>query len=311
MKARAYFRNMNAQDRNTTLLNEYNWSDVVSHIRQFPFRVSEIRQLNKNIQLSQVSFKYNLQGKEIYFNGKKEVILSPGEYLLANNHETCEVSINEAREDDLGVCIDIHTDLLQQAISAFLNPSGLSDEMDKKSFFLEEQLFVRYRSGPLLHQYMWDLFHQIKSGNIGSLQEMECEFIRQLLFHQLPYLKAYQNIPVIRKSTRTELYEKMLQARNHLHDMVYSQISMKELAQSIFLSEFRFFHLFKETFRISPHQYLIGLKLQEAIRLFHTAQYTWTEIAMRLHFADVQSFSKVFKKHYRMSPRAYMNARIG
>ena len=42
--------------------------------------------------------------------------------------------------------------------------------------------------------------------------------------------------------------------------------------------------------------------MQEAINLHRKGKYNWTEIAELLHFSDVQSFSKRFKKMYGISP---------
>ena len=97
----------------------------------------------------------------------------------------------------------------------------------------------------------------------------------------------------------------MMNAKNNIQDSLYSQVSITDIAKSLYISEFRFYHLFKETFQVSPHRFLLQLKMNEALNLYISGHYTWTEIAELLKFADLQSFSKMFKKQFRMCPKEY------
>lgn len=296
---------MNDPVKNSVLLNEQNWNEIISNIDVFPFRVSEITRLNKEITLSQVSFKYNIEGRETYYNGSTEVTLQTGEYLVAANQSYGEVSIDERGRQDIGVCIDINVDLLQQALQTSLCPEAYFSASEKSAYFLEDDFFIKYKSNREFHRYIITLYHQVKSGNFFSLQELEFEFVRQFIFHQLPHLMAYKRLPVLKKSTRNDLYNKMIQAQHLIQDSVYSNVSISEIAHELYISEFRFYHLFKETFQVSPHRFMLQLKMNEALNLFASGQFTWTDIADLLKFADLQSFSKMFKKQFRMCPKEY------
>jgi AraC-like DNA-binding protein len=296
---------MSASVKNSVLLTEQNWNEIISNIEVFPFRVSEITRLNREITLSQVSFKYNIEGRETYYNGSKELTLQTGEYLIAANQSYGEVSIDQQGRQDIGVCIDINIDVLQQGLQTSLFPDTYFSTAEKCAYFIEDDFFIKYKSNREFHRYLLALYHQVKSGDFYSLQELEYEFVRQFIFHQLPHLMAYKRLPVLKKSTRNELYSKMMQARNHIQDSLYSNMPVGEIAKELYISEFRFYHLFKETFQVSPHRYMLQLKMNEALLLFGSGQHTWTEIADLLKFADLQSFSKMFKKQYRMSPKQY------
>lgn len=287
------------------LINEDNWNEIISNIDVFPFRVSEISKLNKEVALSKVSFKYNIDGRETYFNGAQEVTLLSGEYLIAANQAYSEVYIDQPAKKDIGVCIDINVDVLQEALDSTLNPNKFFSEADKTGYFIEDDFFIKYKTNKEFHRYMIELFHQVKTEDFDSLREMEFEFVKNFIFHQLPHLMSYKSIPALKQSTRKDLYSKMMTARNTIQDSMYSQVSIAEIAKSLFISEFRFFHLFKETFQVSPHRFLLQLKMNEALVLYRSGHYNWTEIADQLKFADVQSFSKMFKKHFRMCPKEY------
>ena len=296
---------MSATPQQTTLLTELNWQEVVSSLHQFPFRISSIQSIEKEIGLSRISFKYNLRGQEVYCHGSNEVKLSTGMYLVSTNLDVCDVSIKSRYEKDLGVCIDIHPGRLQQALQVFLQPNTSIQECHKVNFYLDDIFFRRHISNREFHAYMYSIYTRIKLHQIDSLEELEFEFVRQFLFHQLPDLLTFARIPAIKKSTKRELYLSMMEAKGRLHDSVYSSLSMEELARGLFLSEYRLFHLFKDAFGISPHKYLIQLKMNEAVTLARQQQLSWTEIAARLKFADIQSFSKLFKKYQGLNPSEY------
>ncbi|MBK6820927.1 MAG: helix-turn-helix transcriptional regulator [Bacteroidetes bacterium] len=296
---------MGSNIKNSVLLNEHNWNDIIANIDIFPFRISEINLLNKEIKLSKVSFKYNINGKETYYNGKQEVTIQTGEYIVATNQFYGEVKIAEYDKKDIGVCVDINVSLLQQAIDSFSNPYHYFSITEKSNYFLEDDFFIKYKSNKAFHHYMQTVFQQVKTNSFFSLEELECEFVKQFVFHQWPHLKAYKSIPAIKKSTRNELFSKMMNAKNNIHDSLYSHVSMTDIAKDLLMSEYRFFHLFKETFQVSPHRYMVQLKMDEAIRLFVDGKHSWTEIAALLQFADVQTFSKMFKKHFLICPKAY------
>lgn len=288
------------------LLNEDNWAQITQNLQSFPFRISEIRQIQKEIPLSQVSFKYNLYGAELYYNGQQEIRLSAGEYLLATNHKKCEVRINQTHEQDLGLCVDIDTRLLQQGLQSLFDSNNFQDlKVDFHAFFLDELLFERFRSNAHFDQWLTQLFLQLKSSPIIHPELLQMEFIRQFLFHHSEYLSSYAQLPVLKASSKKALYQKMLKCREILQDHVYGNISISEMALEVHLSQYRLYHVFKSTFGISPHRYLLQLKLNEALSLYRQGSLNWTQIAELLHFADLQSFSKLFRKYFRMSPKRY------
>lgn len=291
--------------QHSTLLHEQNWQDVMTHITHFPMRASEIVQVNKDISLQPISFKYNLKGSETYYNQHKQLSLRTGEYLLATQQTYCEVDIRKGDQPDLGICIDIDPDLMKQALDANcpVNPSSSSTAFT--NYFHESALFMRFDSNRYFHQYMQDVFVKIKQHEIVDMRSMEMEFIQQFLWMHAPEIKVFQQVPGLRKATKIELYERMVLARDYIHGHMYTLKNIAELAATTYLSEYRFYHIFKQTFGVSPYQYLLHLKLEEALRLFQTQQYTWTDIAMKLNFADLLSFSKLFKKHFRITPSAY------
>ena len=72
---------------------------------------------------------------------------------------------------------------------------------------------------------------------------------------------------------------------------------IKEIADHCGMSEYHFFRLFKAVIGISPHQYLIRKRIENAHALLSDKSHSVSDVAFLCGFADVFSFSKAFKKH--------------
>lgn len=73
-------------------------------------------------------------------------------------------------------------------------------------------------------------------------------------------------------------------------------ISVADMAERAHLSVSRFSTLFRVQFGVSPHQYLLHLRIHHAQHLLQRGDYTLKQIAEYCGFADLPHFSKSFKK---------------
>jgi len=60
---------------------------------------------------------------------------------------------------------------------------------------------------------------------------------------------------------------------------------------------------FKKTFGLSPMQYLIQHRMHHAAHLLNNRNLTISEIAAKVGYEDLFHFSRMFKKHFGLSPR--------
>lgn len=81
--------------------------------------------------------------------------------------------------------------------------------------------------------------------------------------------------------------------------------TLSDYAKEIHLSPGRFSHLFTETMGVSPHQYILNLKIEKAKQLFRQTDQNVQEVAEFTGFDDPLYFSRIFKKHVGMTPTAY------
>jgi AraC-like DNA-binding protein len=82
-------------------------------------------------------------------------------------------------------------------------------------------------------------------------------------------------------------------------------LTVAQMARRANLSPSRFGVVFRQQFGLSPHQYLLHLRIQHAQSLLTTTDLPLREIAQSCGFADAYHFSKAFKRIVGVSPGAY------
>lgn len=82
-------------------------------------------------------------------------------------------------------------------------------------------------------------------------------------------------------------------------------LSVSEIAGRFNLDRSYFSNLFKAEMGISPGKYLANLRLANAAELLTKHGMSPSVAAISCGFSDIYHFSKAFKKHFGLSPRAY------
>lgn len=94
-------------------------------------------------------------------------------------------------------------------------------------------------------------------------------------------------------------------ALNYIESNYSEHIKIEEIAAILGVSRNHFFKLFKQETGISPQEYLISYRLKKATELLKEQKYPQKEIALRIGYPDVYTFSRMFKKKYGISPGEY------
>ncbi|NQZ68924.1 MAG: helix-turn-helix transcriptional regulator, partial [Lentisphaeria bacterium] len=92
---------------------------------------------------------------------------------------------------------------------------------------------------------------------------------------------------------------------SYLEDHYDTNVTVEDLAKTVYLSVPRFYLVFKETVGMPPLEYVQRLRLQKSLELLLVTDLTINEIADRVGYKDQFHYSKRFKKLYGMSPSAY------
>lgn len=90
-----------------------------------------------------------------------------------------------------------------------------------------------------------------------------------------------------------------------IQDQLHRTIRIVELAQVAGMSEKYFIRYFKQALGVTPGQYLYQVRMNRARDLLYSHRYTVQQIAGMLGYPDPFTFSKAFKKYYKVSPSKF------
>ena len=88
-------------------------------------------------------------------------------------------------------------------------------------------------------------------------------------------------------------------------------IDLAAIARLSGLSPFHFLRSFAKTIGVTPHQYLVRCRLQQAAQLLAERERAITDIALDCGFNDLSNFIRTFRRAAGMSPRAFRRASKG
>ncbi|MBT0343417.1 AraC family transcriptional regulator, partial [Vibrio campbellii] len=83
------------------------------------------------------------------------------------------------------------------------------------------------------------------------------------------------------------------------------KISVAQLAGSVFLGESQFHSLFKDQMGITPHQYVLGKRIDMARDLIEQGHLTLGQIAEFTGFSSQSTFTHTFTRLQGLSPSQY------
>lgn len=93
--------------------------------------------------------------------------------------------------------------------------------------------------------------------------------------------------------------------KNYLDFNPGQKITLDDLAEFAHLSKFYLSHLFKKAFGVTPIQYHLMVRIIKAKENIQFTSLSITEIAEKLGFQNICSFSRAFKKQEKVPPTFY------
>lgn len=92
----------------------------------------------------------------------------------------------------------------------------------------------------------------------------------------------------------------------YVHKNYDKKIDLNEIAKNYGLSKNHFCKIFKNQYNVSPHTFLISVRIDEAKNLLKSGKYMINEIAEKVGYEDVAYFSRIFKLKEGLSPLKYL-----
>lgn len=96
-------------------------------------------------------------------------------------------------------------------------------------------------------------------------------------------------------------------SQEYIRTYFSSNISLLDICNEIHVSQYHFIRTFVKKTGMTPHKYLLFVRMEKAKELLRLGQYSVSETAALCGYESVSNFSMTFKKAVGLSPSEYKN----
>ncbi|HQQ83542.1 MAG TPA: AraC family transcriptional regulator [Cyclobacteriaceae bacterium] len=105
-----------------------------------------------------------------------------------------------------------------------------------------------------------------------------------------------------------ELYRRLVRAKLYIETQHAAPIDLQAMAEASCLSRFHFLRMFKLVFGLTPHQYLMRVRVTKAMEFMERGS-SVSEACYAVGLEGLSSFSRRFKQYNRKAPSVYLKER--
>lgn len=268
---------------------------------------SKVNFFDRHESDSGLSIKLTLQGQENYRIDGRVFRVREGEYLVVNKGQQFDCFM-ESRDITEGICIYLDPNIVE---NIYRVQSLRDEELLDLPFFDEQQRLTFFENifsirGNSLGSLLQQITPLVRRGDTEfATEDFYYSVAEKLLDTQKTVLGYVERIQSEKASTRQELFRRLLNARNFMDGFYQEKISIADIADRAALSEYHLHRTFRQCFGITPHQYIIQKRLENAQFMLRKDQHSVGEIAVLNGFSDIHAFSKAFKKCFGISPTKF------
>jgi AraC family transcriptional regulator len=186
-----------------------------------------------------------------------------------------------------------------------LEPSYLN-KVAQESFALDPaQIRLKTIEGqrdPVITSIAGALMREVMSGDAGS--RLYAESLANLVAVHL--LRNYTDHPELTEAEKVSVAPRsVIQAMKYIHDNYPNDVRLADIAGAAHLSPYHLTRVFKKATGVSPHRYLVQVRVNSARSLLTAGagDRSLAEIASAVGFADQSHLTRHFKRMLGMTPK--------
>jgi AraC-like DNA-binding protein len=250
-----------------------------------------------------LSFKTILKGEEWYGINNRRLAVRPGQFLILNDEQnySCKIDTHDAVRG-LSVFFKkefasaVFQDTLKNELELLDNPffkNSAQPEFFQTINIIEPELQLQ------LAKLISDLE---TSGYHAGSEEYLVFLLRYLIKTLKSESKRAAEVLALKASSKIEIYKRLCIAKDFLHSTFMEKPDLNMLSKTACLSVPQLIRQFKSVFKITPYQYLIGIRLEQAVELLKNTDNPIHEITWKCGFENVSAFCRAFKSAYGNQP---------
>lgn len=241
-----------------------------------------------------------IRGKKVMHLPRKQPFdFLPGESVVVPGGQPMIIDFPEADLHDPTICLAlaINPDKIQQTVHRF-NQLARTDATEEA--WQLDQTDVQVLHDSALQKLIDRLIQVFTEGH--ESRDIFVDLMMQELIIRLLQSKARQ---VLMHSTEPHGHERLHFVTQYIQDNLCRNLSVEELSEKACMSQPHFFRCFKNTFGVSPVEYVNQQRIEMAKNLLVRSDKSLTEICYETGFNNTSYFSRLFKRHEKMSPSRY------
>jgi AraC family transcriptional regulator len=180
-------------------------------------------------------------------------------------------------------------------LELFLNPQQMMLLAPSKE--LETILQVR---DPLIEQMGLALYRELHSSGAEGALYAESMSIA-LSAHLLQHYSTARLAPIMgllsAKNTQT--------IKDYIEANLDGTLTIAALSEVLNLSAHHFAELFRQTMGLTPHQYVLKMRIERAMLLLQSTPQPIVTIAQQVGFQTQSHFTRIFRQHTQVTPKQY------
>ncbi len=276
----------------------------------------EAKQKNWQIQHQNYVLAYNNQVKEpnieqiafyytIYYlsNGAAEILLDNKKQLI-DNKGLIFISPNKSYTITKFYGQRLVIKIKPELINELANSLGMDYKVGE-IFFLKHVV----KESLDLENLCEKIVQEASLKQIGY-QLMLTSLIKQITIILLRNHLGIRQNPHLELSRFGLVDRRLRRAIEYIHANYHQEIVLSEIADAAFLSEYHFAHLFKKITGLTPNNYLIAVRLEQAKKLLAETDESIANVSLAVGYTSQSHFTKVFRNFTGLTPAKYRESLI-
>ena len=231
-------------------------------------------------------------------------------YVFSSNRQFDENEKHINRIYDMSVLI-----LMRKGVLKF-NENGTPIELKKGEYYIQKPNILQEGIVPSDKPNYYFIHFNGHYSNDGSLPlrgTFDIDEIQKIIdkFDNLKdssermekEILFYQILMSLKETTGSKSLPQQL--RDYILDNYNKVITLDSLCKVSFLSKNQTINIFRNTYNVTPHQFLIKTRLTKAQELIISTNESFKSICYKVGFSDYTNFYKLFCQEYKISPNEY------
>lgn len=248
------------------------------------------------------SIKSVLRGRVSWIVEGRELVVDSSSFLVLGNAERYSMNIDSPVPVETccaffvpGFLEQIAADLTSSLQSSLDTPGRISPPPSYLSALHDD-------SERRLVKYLYTLAQSCRGElNPSGAEEAFVVLGASLLEYYEQIRAQVARVPASRRSTKQELFRRLLIGREFIHSHSADGISLAAVARAACLSPFHFHRGFTGAFQQTPHGYLTKLRLAQASNMIASGT-TVLDACVGVGFSSPSAFSRLFREHLGYAP---------